>query len=107
MGLCPKFGELIYTVPAPVLGGLALVLFGLISATGIRICVQNKVDFGVSKNLVTMATALTIGAGDLTLTVGDFSLGGIALATFGAIIVYQVLSLVKVQEVEAETEAAS
>ncbi len=107
MGLCPKFGELIYTVPAPVLGGLALVLFGLISATGIRICVQNKVDFGVSKNLVTMATALTIGAGDLTLTVGDFSLGGIALATFGAIIVYQVLSLVKVQEVEAEAEAAS
>jgi putative pyrimidine permease RutG len=102
MGLCPKFGELIYTVPAPVLGGLALVLFGLISATGIRICVQNKVDFGISKNLVTMATALTIGAGDLTLTVGDFSLGGIALATFGAIIVYQILSLVKVQEVEAE-----
>jgi putative pyrimidine permease RutG len=102
MGLCPKFGELIYTVPAPVLGGLALVLFGLIAATGVRICVQGKVDFGVSKNLVTMATALTIGAGDLTLTIGDFSLGGIALATFGAIIVYQVLSLVKVQEVEAE-----
>jgi putative pyrimidine permease RutG len=102
MGLCPKFGELIYTVPAPVLGGLALVLFGLIAATGVRICVQGKVDFGVSKNLVTMATALTIGAGDLTLTIGDFSLGGIALATFGAIIVYQVLSLVKVKEVEAE-----
>ncbi len=106
MGLCPKFGELIYTVPAPVLGGLALVLFGLIAATGVRICVQGKVDFGVSKNLVTMATALTIGAGDLTLTIGDFSLGGIALATFGAIIVYQVLSLVKVKEVEAEAEAA-
>ena len=53
-----------------------------------------------------MATALTIGAGDLTLTVGDFSLGGIAMATFGAIIVYQVLGLVKVQEVEAEAEAA-
>ena len=102
MGLCPKFGALVNTVPAPVLGGLAIVLFGLIAATGVRICVQGKVDFGVSKNLVTMATALTIGAGDLTLTVGDFSLGGIALATFGAIIVYQVLSLVKVKEVEAE-----
>jgi putative pyrimidine permease RutG len=102
MGLCPKFGALVNTVPAPVLGGLAIVLFGLIAATGVRICVQGKVDFGISKNLVTMATALTIGAGDLTLTVGDFSLGGIALATFGAIIVYQVLSLVKVEEVEAE-----
>jgi hypothetical protein len=40
---------------------------------------------------VTVAAALTIGAGDLTLTSGDFSLGGIAMATFGAIIVYQVL----------------
>ena len=38
-----------------------------------------------------MAIALTIGAGDLTLTFGDFSLGGIGTATFGAIIVYQLL----------------
>lgn len=102
MGLCPKFGALIYTVPGPVLGGLALVLFGLIAVTGARIWVQNNVDFSVSRNLVTVAAALTIGAGDLTLTVGDFSLGGIAIATFGAIIVYQLLGLVKVKEVEAE-----
>jgi uracil-xanthine permease len=102
MGLCPKFGALIYTVPGPVLGGLALVLFGLIAVTGARIWVQNNVDFSVSRNLVTVAAALTIGAGDLTLTVGDFSLGGIAIATFGAIIVYQLLGLVRVKEVEAE-----
>jgi putative pyrimidine permease RutG len=105
MGLCPKFGQLIYTVPSPVLGGLALVLFGLIAVTGARIWVQNKVDFSVSRNLVTVAAALTIGAGDLTLTVGDFSLGGIAIATFGAIIVYQLLGIVKVKEVETEAEA--
>ena len=102
MGLCPKFGALIYTVPGPVLGGLALVLFGLIAVTGARIWVQNNVDFSVSRNLVTVAAALTIGAGDLTLTVGDFSLGGIAIATFGAILVYQLLGLVRVKEVEAE-----
>jgi putative pyrimidine permease RutG len=106
MGLCPKFGALIYTVPGPVLGGLALVLFGLIAATGARIWVQNKVDFSVSRNLVTVAAALTIGAGDLTLTVGDFSLGGIAIATFGAIIVYQLLGLRQVKEVEAEAAAS-
>ncbi len=107
MGVCPKFGALIATIPSPVLGGLALVLFGLIAATGARIWVQNKVDFGVTRNLVTVAAALTIGAGDLTLTSGDFSLGGIAMATFGAIIVYQVLGLVKVSDVlEAETADA-
>jgi putative pyrimidine permease RutG len=107
MGLCPKFGALIATVPGSVLGGLALVLFGLIAVTGARIWVQNKVDFGVTRNLVTVATALTIGAGDLTLTSGDFSLGGIAIATFGAIIVYQVLGLVKVAPDPVVDAAAS
>jgi putative pyrimidine permease RutG len=107
MGLCPKFGALIQTVPGPVLGGLAIVLFGLIAATGGRIWVQNKVDFSVSRNLVTVAAALTIGAGDLTLTVGDFSLGGIAIATFGAIIVYQLLGLVKTAPEPGAEEAAA
>ena len=105
MGLCPKFGQLIYTVPGPVIGGLAIVLFGLIATTGARIWVQNKVDFGETRNLVTVAAALTIGAGDLTLTSGDFSLSGIAIATFGAILVYQILGLVKVREMES-TQAA-
>jgi putative pyrimidine permease RutG len=95
LGLCPKFNALVGTIPSCVLGGLAIVLFGLIAATGARIWVQNRVDFGVTRNLVTVAAALTIGAGDLTLTSGDFSLGGIAMATFGAIVVYQVLGLVK------------
>jgi uracil-xanthine permease len=107
MGICPKFGALIGTIPSPVLGGLAIVLFGLIAATGARIWVQNKVDFGVTRNLVTVAAALTIGAGDLTLTSGDFSLGGIAMATFGAIIVYQVLGLVKVAPEPGTEEAAA
>jgi putative pyrimidine permease RutG len=98
MGLCPKFGALINTVPWAVLGGLAIVLFGLIAVTGARIWVQNKVDFGETRNLVTVAAALTIGAGDLTLSSGNFSLSGIAMATFGAIIVYQLLGLVKTQE---------
>jgi hypothetical protein len=50
---------------------------------------------------------LTIGAGDLTLSVGDFSLGGIAIATFGAIIVYQVLGLVKVAPEPGAEEGAA
>jgi putative pyrimidine permease RutG len=107
MGICPKFGALIATIPSPVLGGLAIVLFGLIAATGARIWVQNKVDFGVTRNLVTVAAALTIGAGDLTLTSGDFSLGGIAMATFGAILVYQLLGLVKTTDVAGAESTAS
>lgn len=92
LGFSPKFGALIGTIPVPVLGGLAVVLFGLIAATGGRIWVQNKVDFSESRNLITAAVALTMGAGDFTMRFGDFTLGGIGTATFGAILVYQLLS---------------
>jgi uracil-xanthine permease len=92
MGFCPKFGALIQTIPTPVLGGLAIVLFGLIAATGGRIWVENKVDFSLNKNLITAAAALTMGAGNLTINSGDFSFGGIGTACFGAIILYQLLN---------------
>ncbi len=91
LGFSPKFGALIGTIPVPVIGGLAIVLFGLIAATGARIWVQNKVDFSNSRNLITAGVALTMGAGNLILNFGNFSLGGIATATFSAIIVYQLL----------------
>jgi xanthine/uracil permease len=91
LGFSPKFGALILTIPGPVLGGLAIVVFGLITATGGRIWVQNAVDFSRARNLVTIAVTLTIGAGDLGLKIGGFTLGGIGTATFGAILLYQLL----------------
>lgn len=91
LGFSPKFGALILTLPAPVIGGLALVVFGLIAATGGRIWVLNKVDFAKARNLITVAVALTAGAGDLTLHLGGFTLGGIGTATFGAILLYHLL----------------
>ena len=89
LGFSPKFGALIMTIPGPVLGGLSIVVFGLITATGGRIWVQNGVDFSRPRNLVTAAVTLTIGAGDLALKLGGFTLGGIGTATFGAILLYQ------------------
>jgi len=91
LGFSPKFGALILTLPVPVIGGVAMVVFGLIGATGGRIWVLNRVDFSKARNLVTAAVALTAGAGDLTFKIGDFSLGGIGTATFGAIILYHLL----------------
>ena len=91
LGFSPKFGAMIMTIPGPVLGGLSIVVFGLITATGGRIWVQNHVDFSRARNLVTAAVTLTIGAGDLALKLGGFTLGGIGTATFGAILLYQLL----------------
>jgi putative pyrimidine permease RutG len=92
LGFSPMFGALVLSIPQPVLGGMAIVLFGLIATTGIRICVENKVDFTDNKNFITMAVALTLGAGNLAITTGDFSLGGIGTACIGAILVYQILN---------------
>ena len=89
LGFSPKFGALIMTIPGAVLGGLSIVVFGLITATGARIWVQNRVDVSRARNLVTAAVTLTLGAGDLALKIGGFTLGGIGTATFGAIILYQ------------------
>src|SRR6516165_5067489 len=92
LGFSPKVGALILSIPRPVLGGLEIVLFGLIAAMAGRIWVENKVDFSDPRNLITVAAALTAGAGDLTLKFGAFTMGGIGTATFGAIILYQILA---------------
>ena len=80
-----------HALPVPVIGGLALVVFGLIAATGGRIWVQSKVDFSRPRNLITAGVALTAGAGDLTLSIAGFKMGGIGTATFGAIVLYHLL----------------
>ena len=98
LGFSPKVGALIQSIPGPVLGGLEIVLFGLIAAMAGRIWVENKVDFSNPRNLITVAAALTAGAGDLTLKFGDFIMGGIGTATFGAIILYQILAWDRSQE---------
>lgn len=91
LGFSPKFGALILTIPVPVIGGLSIVIFGLITATAGRIWVEHGVDFAKTKNLITTAAAVIAGAGDLTLKLGGFTLGGIGTATFGAILLYALL----------------
>jgi putative pyrimidine permease RutG len=92
LGLSPKLGALVSSIPGPVIGDLSIVLFGLIATMAGRIWVQNRVDFAEPRNLMTVAVALVAGAGDLTLKFGDFTMGGIGTATFGAIILYQILA---------------
>lgn len=89
-GLSPKFGALIGSIPGGVLGGIATVLFGLIAVTGARIWVDHRVDFTRSSNLFVAAVVLIIGAADYTVTLGGFTMNGITLGTFAAIILYQI-----------------
>lgn len=92
LGFSPKFGALIQAIPLPVMGGVSIVVFGLIAVAGCNIWVRNKVDFSQNKNLIVAAITLILGTGDFTLKFGDFALGGIGTATFGAIILYALLN---------------
>jgi len=92
LGFSPKFGAVIQTIPLPVMGGVSIVVFGLIAVAGARIWVENKVDFTDNKNLLVAAITLVLGTGDFTLKFGDFALGGIGTATFGAILLHALLN---------------
>jgi len=91
LGFSPKFGALIQTIPLAVMGGVSIVVFGLIAVAGARIWVQNRVDFTDNANLIVAAVTLIIGTGDYTLKIGNFALGGIGTATFGAIALHALL----------------
>jgi len=92
LGFSPKFGALIQAIPLAVMGGVSIVVFGLIAVAGAKIWVDNKVDFSNNKNLLVAAITLVLGTGDYTLKFGDFALGGIGTATFGAIGLYALLN---------------
>jgi uracil-xanthine permease len=99
LGLIPKFGAIIVSIPVGVLGGATIVLYGLIAVLGGRIWVENRVDFKNPVNLFPAAIGLIAGAANMTWTSsgghGDFSFNGIAIGAFLTIAVYHVMNLIQ------------
>lgn len=91
LAFVPKFGALIFTIPTGVLGGACIVLYGLIGMLGVRIWMDNKVNFNNPVNLTAAAVALIAGIGNLTLTLGGVSLEGIAWGSVGIIVAYPIM----------------
>lgn len=81
-----QFSALIANIPTPVMGGVSLLLFGVIAASGLRIFVDSKVDFGNPKNLILATLVIVIGISGASLKLGDVELKGMALATILAIV---------------------
>lgn len=109
LSFSPKFGELIATVPAGVLGGAATMLYGMIGILGVKIWVQNKVNFANPINLTTAAVALIIGIADYTWNIGELTFTGIALGSAAALVIYhgmRALARWRGTVAEPETEPA-
>jgi len=94
LGLCPKFGALIQSIPNPVLGGITLILYGLIALMGVRIWMQAKVDFSDHRNMVVAGVSIIVatGLGVKGLTVAGLNIAGIACGTVLALVLNVALS---------------
>ncbi len=94
----PKFADLVNTIPAAIIGGVSLILYGMISAIGVRNVVENQVDFTVSRNLIIAAVILVSALGfnaigGITFTVlgAPVTLSGLALAAIAGIALNAIL----------------
>lgn len=91
LGFVGKLSALILSVPGPVISGISFILFGSIAANGLKIMVENQVNFEKKKNLLIASVILVIGIGGLVLQVGTFTLSAMALATIIGIILNLIL----------------
>ena len=93
LSLCPKVGAAISAVPAGVLGGATIVLYGLVGILGVRIWLTNHADFSRPVNQMTAAIPLIIGIADFTWQAGSLTFTGIALGSIAALLIYHGMRL--------------
>lgn len=92
LGIFGKVGAVITSIPGPVIGGISIVLYGMISSVGVRIIVNERLNFGNSRNLMIAAIILVLGIGcDSIPITGTVSISGLALSAVVGIIMAQIL----------------
>ena len=98
LSFCPKFEAVINTIPSGIVGGISFVLYGMISAIGVRNVVENQVDFTNSRNLIIAAVILVCAlgfnsVGGITFGIGGVSitLSGLAIAALAGILLNAIL----------------
>lgn len=91
LGFVGKLSALILSIPGPVISGISFVLFGVIAASGLKILIDNKINFDKKKNLLIASVILVIGIGGLVFKVGTFELSSMALATVLGIVLNLIL----------------
>jgi uracil permease len=93
-----KISAILKTIPGSVLGGIMLLLFGTIAATGINNMVSNKTDMGNTRNLIIVSLILTTGIGGAVLQIGEISMKGIGLSALIGVLLNLIIPQDKVEE---------
>ncbi|MBC9783285.1 uracil permease [Heliobacterium chlorum] len=91
-----KLAAAIQAIPSPVMGGVSMLLFGVIAASGIRMLVEAKVDYSKATNLILTSVVLIIGISGASLTWGPIALKGMSLATVVAILLSLIFKVLDV-----------
>lgn len=91
MSFVGKVSALLQSIPASVLGGVSISLFGVIASSGLKILVENKVDFDNKKNLFIASVILVSGIGGLMLQIAGLQITSVAFSTLLGIILHQIL----------------
>ena len=102
-----KLAALIQSIPVPVMGGVSMLLFGVIAASGIRILVEAKVDYNNPMNLLLTSIVIGVGVSTASLTIGTVTLRGMALATVIAIILsisFRIILALRRQEKQTDED---
>ncbi|MGY3723926.1 uracil permease [Granulicatella balaenopterae] len=86
-----KFTALISTIPTPVLGGMAILLYGVIASNGLKVMIEEQVDFRKVRNLIIASSMLVLGLGGAMLELGPVTLTGTALCAITGIILNGIL----------------
>lgn len=97
-----KLAAAIQSIPTPVMGGVSLLLFGVIAASGIRMLVESKIDYNKPVNLILTSVVLGIGVSNASITLGTVTLRGMALATVIAIVLSLSIKLLEILQGKKE-----
>lgn len=104
-----KLAAAIQIIPLPVMGGVSLLLYGVIGASGIRVLIESKVDYNKAQNLILTSVILIIGVSGAKVHIGAAELKGMALATIvgiGLSLIFKLISLLRPEEVVLEANDA-
>lgn len=99
-----KISAVLKSIPGAVLGGIMLLLFGMIAATGINNMVHNKTDLSNTRNLIIVSLILTTGIGGAVLTIGSISLTGIGLSALLGVLLNLVIPQTKEEKAAEKAE---
>ncbi len=100
LGFLGKFTALISTIPNAVLGGVALLLYGFIAVNGLKVLIENRIDFSKSRNVIIASSMLVLGLGGAVINVSTVAVSGMSLAAIAGVL----LNLLLPKEDEEEED---